>query len=199
MAGVRPQRVDQLAPARGVEPCAERVAGSNRSASEPLAMKQAPLKALPIVWQRLVKEGETCERCGSTHQEILAALAQLEPALQPLGIQPVLQTLVLDEPSFRADSSASNRIWIGGRSMEDWLGARAGSSPCCSVCGDLPCRTLEMGGHSFEAVPRNLVVKAALLAAAGMIESSRSGAGLASSCASESASTSDCGCAKACD
>jgi Domain of unknown function (DUF2703) len=197
MAGVRPQCVDGLAPARGVEPCAQTVAGSNRSVSETLAMKQPPLKALPIVWQRLVKEGETCERCGSTHQEILAALAQLEPALRPLGIQPVLQTLVLDEPSFRADSSASNRIWIGGKSMEDWLGARAGSSPCCSVCGDLPCRTLEMGGHSFEAVPRNLVVKAALIAAAGMIEPSRSGAAPACSC--ESASTSESGCRQSCD
>jgi Domain of unknown function (DUF2703) len=196
---MRPQRADERAPARGVEPCAERVAESNRRVSEALAMKQPELEPLPIVWQRLVKDGETCERCGSTHQELLAALAQLEPALQPLGIRPVLQTLVLDEPSFRADSSASNRIWIGGRPMEDWLGARAGSSPCCAVCGDLPCRTFEIGGHSFEAVPQNLVVKAALIAAAGMIESSRSGAGLASSCASEGANTTECGCAKACD
>ncbi len=197
MAGVRPERADELARACGVEACAGRAAGSNRSVSESLATQPPSLKPLPIVWRRLLKDGETCERCGSTHREILAALDQLEPALQPLGIQPVLQTLVLDEPSFRADSSASNRIWIGGRSIDEWLGARAGSSPCCSVCGDLPCRTLEMGGHSFEAVPRNLVIKAALIAAAGMIESSRSGAGLASSCASESAS--ECGCAKACD
>lgn len=117
------------------------------------AVKQADMKTLPILWQRLVKAGATCERCGSTHHEILMALARLEPALHPLGIQPVLQTVMLDESSFRSDPSASNRIWIAGKPMEDWLGASAGSSPCCSVCGDLPCRTLEIDGHSFEAVP----------------------------------------------
>jgi Domain of unknown function (DUF2703) len=154
----------------------------DRSMSE--TMKQADMKTLPILWQRLVKAGETCERCGSTHQQILGALAQLEPALQPLGIQPVLQTVVLDETAFRADPSASNRIWIAGKPMEDWLGARAGSSPCCSVCGDLPCRTLEVDGQSFEAVPQDLVLKAALIAAAGMIEASRPDAGSAPCCAS---------------
>jgi hypothetical protein len=154
-------------------------------------IKQADMKTLPILWQRLVKAGATCERCGSTHQQILEALARLEPALRPLGIQPVLQTVVLDESSFRADPSASNRIWIAGKPMEDWLGASAGSSPCCSVCGDLPCRTLEVDGHLFEAVPQDMVVKAALIAAAGMIESSRSDAGAAPCC--ESA------CSKACD
>jgi hypothetical protein len=49
--------------------------------------------------------------------------------------------------------------------MESWLGARAGSSPRCSVCVDLPCRTLELEGRSFETVTRGLVVKAALAAA----------------------------------
>ena len=154
-------------------------------------MKRSDMKTLPIVWQRLVKAGATCERCGSTHQQILGALARLEPALQPLGIQPVLQTVVLDESTFKADPSASNRIWIAGKPMEDWLGASAGSSPCCSVCGDLPCRTLEVDGHSFEAVPQDLVLKAALIAAAGMIDSSRPDAGPAPCCANA--------CSKACD
>jgi len=138
---------------------------------------------LTIVWQRLVKEGATCDRCGSTHEQILGALTQLEAALRPPGIRPVLQTLVLDEPSFRADPSASNRIWIAGKPMEDWLGASAGSSPCCSVCGDLPCRTLEVDGHSFESVPQDLVVKSALIAAATMIDTSHPNAGPARCCA----------------
>jgi len=149
------------------------------------------MKTLPIVWQRLVKAGATCERCGSTHEQILGALAQLEPALQPLGIRPVLHTVILDESTFKADPSASNRIWIAGKPMEDWLGASAGSSPCCSVCGDLPCRTLEVDGHAFEAIPQDLVIKAALIAAARMIESSRPDAAPAACCANA--------CSKACD
>jgi Domain of unknown function (DUF2703) len=149
------------------------------------------MKPLTIVWQRLVKEGATCDRCGSTHEQILGALTQLEAALRPLGIRPVLQTLVLEEPSFRADPSASNRIWIAGKPMEEWLGARAGSSRCCAVCGDLPCRTLEVDGQSFEAVPQDLVVKAALIAAAALVGAARSTPAPDSCCSNACGTTCD--------
>jgi hypothetical protein len=128
------------------------------------------MKPLTIVWQRLVKDGETCGRCGSTREAVVAALAKLEATLRPLGIQPVLETRVLDEAAFAADPSASNRIWIAGKPLEEWLGASVGASPCCSVCGDQPCRTLEVAGTSFEAIPEDLIVKATLIAAARMIE-----------------------------
>ena len=127
------------------------------------------MKTLTITWKRLVKDGETCQRCGSTQQNVLGALAKLEAALPPLGIQPALDTHELDDESFRADPSESNRIWIAGKPMEEWLGASVGKSPCCSVCGDLPCRTVEMGGAVYEAIPEELIVRAAMVAAAGMI------------------------------
>ncbi len=127
------------------------------------------MKPLPITWKRLVKEGETCKRCGSTYEQAVGALAKLEAALRPLGIQPVLEVLALDEPAFKAEPSESNRIWIAGKPMEEWLGASVGKSPCCSVCGDLPCRTLEVGGNTFETIPEDLIVKAALIAASQMI------------------------------
>jgi hypothetical protein len=41
------------------------------------------MKPLPIVWKRLVDEGETCPRCGSTQQSVIAAVAKLESALSP--------------------------------------------------------------------------------------------------------------------
>lgn len=141
------------------------------------------MKPLPIVWKRLVKEGETCERCGSTYQQVVGALAKLEAALRPLGIQPVLETLVLDEPAFKAEPSESNRIWIAGKPMEEWLGASVGKSPCCSVCGGLPCRTMEVGGNTFETIPEDLIVKAALIAASQMIGASAPDAAPAPCCA----------------
>jgi len=174
MADVRPGRTDEPASARGADCCAQAVPESKALVTGRLRSEEAAMTPLTIVWQRLVKEGATCDRCGSTHEQILGALTQLEAALRPPGIRPVLQTLVLDEPSFRADPSASNRIWIAGKPMEEWLGASTGSSPCCAVCGDLPCRTLEVDGQSFEAVPQDLVVKAALMAAAGLVGSSNS-------------------------
>ena len=130
------------------------------------------MKRLPITWKRLVKEGETCKRCGSTYEQAVSALAKLEAALRPLGIQPVLKTLALDEQAFKAEPSESNRIWIAGKPIEEWLGASVGKSPCCSVCGDLPCRTLETGGNTFETIPEDLIVKAVLIAATQMIGAS---------------------------
>lgn len=129
------------------------------------------MKLLPIVWQRLVRNGETCDRCGATHVELRRALTKLQEALRPLGIAPKLEMQAIDEATFRAGPLDSNRIWIGGRALEEWLGATAGSSRCCAACGDADCRTVELGGSVFEAIPEHLIVRAALLAAAAIDES----------------------------
>ena len=156
-------------------------------------MKRSDMKTLPIVWQRLVKAG--------AHLRALRLDAPArssgrwpgsKPALRPLGIRPVLQTEALDESTFKADPSASNRIWIAGKPMEDWLGAsvgverRAASSAATFLVGHW-----RSTAHSFEAVPQDLVLKAAMIAAAGMIDSSRPDAGPDPCCANA--------CSKACD
>lgn len=133
------------------------------------------MKTLPIVWQRLLSDGQTCDRCASTRGALLAAVAKLETVLAPLGLKPELELRALDATDFAAEPSASNRIWIAGRPLEDWLGAGVGASRCCAVCGDQPCRTLELDGSSYEAVPADAVVKAALLAAAGLVQPARAG------------------------
>jgi hypothetical protein len=127
------------------------------------------MRSLPILWKRLVKEGATCPRCGSTHANVVSAVKKLEVALQPLGIEPVLETLAIDETSFQADPSESNRIWIAGKPLEEWLGARVGASQCCTVCGDRSCRTMEIGDSTHETIPEDLIVRAAMMAASGMI------------------------------
>jgi len=137
------------------------------------------MKPLPIVWKRLVDKGETCPRCGSTERNVAAAMVKLKSALQPLGIYPVLDTRSIDEATFRAAPAESNRIWIGCKPMEEWLGARAGNSPCCEVCGDLPCRTMELNGQTYEVIPEDLIVKAAMIAASELIAP---GADTSSSC-----------------
>ncbi len=127
------------------------------------------MKPLPILWKRLVDKGETCPRFGSTDPNVAAAVARLESALQPLGIYPVLETRAIDDATFRAAPAESNRIWLGGKPMEEWLGAQAGNSPCCEVCGDLPCRTVELHGQTYETIPVDLIVKAAMIAASQLI------------------------------
>lgn len=124
------------------------------------------MKQLPILWQRLVgPEGKTCDRCHATHTEMLRAMDKLRMSLGPLGIEPVLEVRELDEAAFHANPSESNRIWIAGRPLEEWLGARVGSSPCCSVCGTSNCRTVQVEGRTFETISEPLFLKAALAAA----------------------------------
>lgn len=128
------------------------------------------VRTLPILWQRLVdSSGRTCSRCGATQEALQRAVATLKIALGPLGLEPALETRELDEETFKRDPSVSNRIWIAGRPLEEWLDARVGSSECCAVCGDSECRTVEVGGTVFEAIPEEMILKAALVAAAQML------------------------------
>ena len=126
---------------------------------------------LPIIWQRLVSaDGRTCQRCDATYQQLQSTVAKLRDVLKPLNIEPILELREIDEKSFRTQPSQSNRIWIAGKPVEEWLDASVGSSPCCSVCGDSPCRTIEVEGAVFEEIPETLILKAALIAASGLIE-----------------------------
>ena len=129
------------------------------------------MRPLTIVWQRLVTaSGQTCDRCGLTLDSLQRALATLKEVLAPLHLEPTLESVELTEYVFKAQPASSNRILIAGRPLEEWLGGRAGSSRCCSVCGDAECRTVEVGEAVFEVIPAGLIIKAALVAAAEMIE-----------------------------
>jgi len=129
------------------------------------------MKRLPVVWQRLVgAEGKTCPRCDATHHEMLRAVKKLTEALAPLGMEPTLEIREIDEKTFKANPAESNRIWIAGRPMEEWLGAQVGSSRCCSVCGESECRTVQVGKVTFEAIPERLFLKAALIAASHQLD-----------------------------
>jgi len=101
------------------------------------------------------------------------AVEKLKQSLQPLGIEPSLEIREMDERAFKASPSESNRIWIAGRPMEEWLGASVGSSPCCSVCGTSECRTVKVEGTTFEAIPERLFLKAALVASAHLLSAER--------------------------
>jgi hypothetical protein len=134
------------------------------------ASEGSTVKQLPIVWRRLVSDnGRTCPRCNTTSQHLQSAVAKLKEVLKPLNVEPILEFREIDESSFRSNPAESNRIWIGGKPLEEWLGASIGSSTCCSVCGDASCRTMEVEGTVFEEIPEGVIVKAALIAASGLM------------------------------
>lgn len=128
------------------------------------------MKQLPILWQRLTDtEGKTCPRCGQTYQELQNAFEKIKVALAPLGIEPTLETKEINKDSFHGKPLESNRVWIAGKPIEEWISAQVGSSPCCSVCGDSGCRTLQIEGTTFEVIPEELFIKAALLASSDLL------------------------------
>ena len=125
------------------------------------------MRTIRIVWQRLLSlQGQTCDRCAATELALQQAVETLQQVLAPLQIQVEFHRQALSLAQFNQDPQASNRIWIDEQPLETWLGASTGTSPCCSVCGDAACRTLECDQQSYEAIPPRLIIKAGLLAAA---------------------------------
>ena len=83
------------------------------------------MKTLNIKWQRLESKGKTCPRCEATGKEIEKAVHSLKQSMAPLGIEVSLEKKVLTQEIFAKDVSQSNRIWIGAKSLEEWLNAKA--------------------------------------------------------------------------
>jgi hypothetical protein len=127
------------------------------------------MKNLSFVWHRLVKDGQTCNRCGETFEELEKAVAKLKSSLLPLGIEVTIETEELTEEAFKANPSKSNEVWIAGKKVEDWLDAPIGMTPCSTVCEGSSCRTIEINGNSYETIPEELFIKAGLTAAGSIL------------------------------
>jgi hypothetical protein len=127
------------------------------------------LKTLKIQWQRLLIDDKTCPRCGATEEEVDKAYTSLGQSLGPLGIKVVLEKKALDKAVFQKNPSQSNIIMIGERTLEEWLKAHTGESPCCGPCGDTECRTIETEGKIYETIPAELIIKAGLIAAGQLL------------------------------
>lgn len=131
-------------------------------------------KTITISWQRLVDEkGQTCERCASTEEELQKAFQSLKQSLTPLRIEVILEKKALNPTTCAKDISQTNRIWVGERTLEEWVGAQVGKSPCgfcCEELGDsVECRTIIFEGKTYETIPANLIIKASLLAASQLL------------------------------
>lgn len=127
------------------------------------------MKTLMIAWQRLLEDGQTCPRCGSTETEVVKAVELLTQSLTPLGVAVVLEKSELSSEQFAQAPLQSNAIRIDGKLLEEWVGGETGQSPCSDVCGPNDCRTMAVGSEVFEVIPTELIVKAGLLAAAQLL------------------------------
>lgn len=129
------------------------------------------LKTLTIQWQRLIDEtGATCNRCRDTGGTVEAAFKKVQKALAELGVKTKLESKKIVPEVFKKDPLQSNRIWISGRPLEEWIGAAVGQSQCCDACGDSECRTITINKDTFETIPEELIIRACLLAAAELFK-----------------------------
>ncbi|UCF34547.1 MAG: DUF2703 domain-containing protein [Phycisphaerales bacterium] len=136
----------------------------------------APERTIALRWQRLVTEaGETCDRCGSTQEEVRVGAAVLRRCLQPLGMKVTLEETPMSPEACARDISQSNRVFVNDRPLADWLGGTVGMSACARCCEKLgenvQCRTVTVGGQTFETIPAVLIIRAGLLAAEASLAS----------------------------
>ena len=125
------------------------------------------MNAIIVEWQRLVdKDGQTCDRCACTGDSVETAVDKLKRCLSEVGIEVLFENRIINQSDFITNPLQSNQITIDGRTIETWLGATTGQSPCCGPCGDSECRTIRVDGRTYEAIPETVILRAGLLAAA---------------------------------
>jgi ArsR family transcriptional regulator len=118
-------------------------------------------KNLLIEWRHLDVEGETCERCYDTGENLAAEVKRLNRALNPRGIEVKYIEIKLDESQvFESNGMLFNNIPI-----EDVLNIEV-SQNYCGSCSDLLskttyCRTVKFDGNEYEDVPAKAIRQAA--------------------------------------
>ena len=130
------------------------------------------MKSLHIEWQHIEEKGKTCRRCADTGVTLNQVIEELAEELKPMGV-----SLSLIETKLSKDqTSESNRLFFNGMALENVLpDVTVSENPCSSCsdlcgCGDLcgqdvNCRTIVSGGTVYEAIPADLIRKAAMKAA----------------------------------
>lgn len=131
------------------------------------------MSELIVRWAHLSVDGKTCPRCLETGKEVEKAVETLHKILSPLNIKVAFEEIEISPEEFARNPLRSNEIWLNGKLLETWLGAKTTQTPCCDVCGDEECRALEIDGQLHEAVTADLIIKAGLVATSELINASK--------------------------
>lgn len=138
------------------------------------------MKTLKIEWKHLDVEGETCERCYDTGENLNQEVKRLKRVLQPLDIEvELIETKLADD-----EVAQSNMLLFNDVPIEEILDIKILSNYCDSCSALLEtetyCRTVIYEGNEYEDVPAKAIREAAYKALG--IEKSKK------------PSNSDCGC-----
>lgn len=120
------------------------------------------MKTLKIEWKHLDVEGETCNRCYDTGENLAQEIKRLKRALKPQGIEVEFTETKLDDTQI----PQSNIILFNGVPIEDILNIEVSKNycdSCTTLLGtDTYCRTVMYEGNEYEDIPAKAIRQAAL-------------------------------------
>lgn len=120
------------------------------------------MKTLKIEWRHLDVEGETCNRCYDTGENLAQEVKRLNRALKPQGMEVQMTEIKLDDTQI----PQSNTILFNGVPIEDILDIRVSENYCDSCTAllgtDTYCRTVTYEGNEYEDIPAKAIRHAAL-------------------------------------
>lgn len=120
------------------------------------------MKKLIIEWKHLDIEGETCDRCYDTGENLVQEVKRLNRTLQPKGIEVELIETKLDNTQIRE----SNMILFNGVPIENILDIKITENYCDSCTALLGretfCRMVTYEGNDYEDIPAKAIRHAAL-------------------------------------
>ncbi|MDW8056389.1 MAG: DUF2703 domain-containing protein [Elusimicrobiota bacterium] len=122
------------------------------------------MKSLEIKWQRLIYKNKTCPRCAKTENEIKKTVSLLKEVCRNTGIKFVLKKEKISKNEFIKNPLKSNQIFINNKPLEEYLNAKISKTKCCDVCGPVECRTVVLDKTQFEVIPKEIIIKAGIIA-----------------------------------
>jgi len=119
------------------------------------------MRTLKIEWKHLDVEGETCNRCYDTGENLNQEVKRLNRALQPQGIKVEWFETKLDSTQI----SQSNTVLFDGVPIENILNIDVSENYCDSCTALLGnetyCRTVKYEGCEYEDIPAKAIRQAA--------------------------------------
>lgn len=148
------------------------------------ANPQEKVPTLVIEWRHYDVDGETCDRCYDTGENLHAEIKRLQRKLGPQGIDIQLVESKLGE----SDMKESNQILMNGQLIEGIVELEVMENYCAS-CSDLAgsetyCRTIRFEGEAYDEIPAK-AIRLAAMKVLGLAEESS---------APDSATGCGCGC-----
>jgi len=118
------------------------------------------MKTIMIEWKHLDVEGETCDRCYDTGENLTNEVKRLNRTFEPQGILFEIKDTLLDKNQV----DQSNSLLFDGRPIEEILDIEIADNYCAS-CSDLigeatSCRTVKYKGQEYEDIPAKAIRQA---------------------------------------